>query len=860
MSSRLKKYIFFLCIGLLSFSFSSSLVTILHAEGSLPFPEIEESEKSGEWVISESLIIPEGHLLTLTPGTDVVFDGENLKLFVVGTLDIRGTKEHPVTIRTKNENDSYSIEVSGKIFSRHADIADGGRYMPVYLVENSDRKFRFFSFVQTAFANVIVRSGALSFGEGAEAFMRDTVFYDNVVAVYCDIYAPQHSIENISLLRSSFSSNEHEYIYCPDRTIDAQYSWWEGGNSPESEKLEGDIKTEHWRAQEDIRDPVILIPGIMGSFEVVYDFEQDEENFGQVREISQWRRDPAFDTYEDLWSSLQDAGYEEGEDLFDFPYDWKKSNVQTAQDLEVKIRAIQEQTNWPWVDIVAHSMGGLVAREYIQQDREGYSDIDQLITMGTPQLGSPEAYLQWEGGYIFSGFLMDTLKKFAFRNWARHAGYESVWEYIRNDIPSVGELLPVFDYLYDGDDIREYPEEYPRNLFLERLQSSSGDRLREIEFDRIMGGFGDSPSTIIGLSVTKKDDKDLWEYGYPDDIEEEGDECNCLFEGNGDETVPLNSARASELPVNALVTIPNGSHGNLPSLAREEVVGLLTGKTPQESEESSWVDSFLGFFAFSPVDFFVQAPDGKKIGKNFQTNEHYTEIEGAYYTGYDTESEFIIIPRPLEGEYRVVLRGTDTGTYAMESVLADESGGESVVRYEGSAQTDQEESLLFSVTQDTVDIPLDESVEENVSRDDSGEVQETEGGNEDENDNKEDENEDEDEDENEDEDERDDYEEESDSLPLFVSNMRTSMASLANEDKEEKRDDLEASLTVEEEKEIPSFYPNETTKGKEYSLWRGLALGTFIFFLVWNVYVKRKRIRGWYVKGCNWLNKRKKSS
>ena len=46
---------------------------------------------------------------------------------------------------------------------------------------------------------------------------------------------------------------------------------------------------------------------------------------------------------------------------------------------------------------MAHSMGGLVAREYTQSaDYE--NDIDQLIFLGTPHRGSPKDYLAWEAG------------------------------------------------------------------------------------------------------------------------------------------------------------------------------------------------------------------------------------------------------------------------------------------------------------------------------------------------------------------------------------------------------------------------------------------------------------------------------
>lgn len=78
-----------------------------------------------------------------------------------------------------------------------------------------------------------------------------------------------------------------------------------------------------------------------------------------------------------------------------FPYDWRLSNDHNAALLK---RAIE--TRWgPTLDnpsrpltIVAHSMGGLVSRYYIEQ-LGGASAVRSLVTVGTPHAGSPEALL-----------------------------------------------------------------------------------------------------------------------------------------------------------------------------------------------------------------------------------------------------------------------------------------------------------------------------------------------------------------------------------------------------------------------------------------------------------------------------------
>jgi len=72
-----------------------------------------------------------------------------------------------------------------------------------------------------------------------------------------------------------------------------------------------------------------------------------------------------------------------------FGYDWRMCNSLTALALDAFISS----RNYQKVDIVAHSMGGLVAAQFIAN---GNGDrIHNLITIGTPYLGSPK------GPYVF---------------------------------------------------------------------------------------------------------------------------------------------------------------------------------------------------------------------------------------------------------------------------------------------------------------------------------------------------------------------------------------------------------------------------------------------------------------------------
>ena len=86
-----------------------------------------------------------------------------------------------------------------------------------------------------------------------------------------------------------------------------------------------------------------------------------------------------------------------------FFYDWRQDNVQTARKLADFIDQIRLDYDDPGlkVDIVAHSMGGLISRYYIRYGREDVLDsndfpvnmyggerVRRVILLGTPNLGS----------------------------------------------------------------------------------------------------------------------------------------------------------------------------------------------------------------------------------------------------------------------------------------------------------------------------------------------------------------------------------------------------------------------------------------------------------------------------------------
>ncbi len=168
--------------------------------------------------------------------------------------------------------------------------------------------------------------------------------------------------------------------------------------------------------------PVIIIPGILGS--KLCDKTTKElvwgglGSYGNIKKLqlpltfteSELRHEPCgliesvqvlgpvkIHEYDALRDSLLTMGYELNNTLRAFAYDWRLSNYSNATRLATYIN-----TNFPNqdVDIVAHSMGGLIARLYIQK-MGGDKKVKRIIFMGTPHNGSANVFKTidegWEG-------------------------------------------------------------------------------------------------------------------------------------------------------------------------------------------------------------------------------------------------------------------------------------------------------------------------------------------------------------------------------------------------------------------------------------------------------------------------------
>ncbi len=417
--------------------------------------------------------------------------------------------------------------------------------------------------------------------------------------------------------------------------------------------------------------PVIIIPGIMGSW---------GKSFSKELFL-----DPIFHTYDSLINSLVENGLREDVDYFTFPYNWMQDNHQSAIQLKYFIDKIKINTGADKVNIVAHSMGGIVTRDYAESSNYE-NDIDKIIFLGTPHLGSPSSYITWESGKVVFGsdLLTNELTNYLFAEMAKQFGYNSLFDFIRHKVVSVGQLLPIYDYLATSSGVLLYPNGYPRNNYLERLDVNNnllislGIHVTNIITQDI--------ETINGYKVSNDEGSDgHWEFGFPE----------LPMIGFGDGVVPNNSSTfiASQKQV-----ILNGvGHREIATSATREVLVALGINDPKTVIEET-IEKYLIIKAYSPVDFYVIAPDGLKIGYN-KNGGIFNEITDAFYSGADSAAEFVTIPSPPDGEYRIVTLGNSSGSYKIESSYIDDQLNKgSTTSYEGVTKVGSEQTVITNLS------------------------------------------------------------------------------------------------------------------------------------------------------------------
>jgi pimeloyl-ACP methyl ester carboxylesterase len=146
------------------------------------------------------------------------------------------------------------------------------------------------------------------------------------------------------------------------------------------------------------------------------------------------------DFYGNLIKAFTSAGYVESVDLFTAPYDWRMDINNSVASLAATIARARATSPTGKINIIAHSMGGLLVKKYLAGSSSATatsaaapntSFLDKVVFVAVPELGAPYALKMLNYGDNLSIPIanQDEMKKIA------------------QNMPAIYELLPSEKYL-----------------------------------------------------------------------------------------------------------------------------------------------------------------------------------------------------------------------------------------------------------------------------------------------------------------------------------------------------------------------------------------------------------------------------
>ena len=434
-----------------------------------------------------------------------------------------------------------------------------------------------------------------------------------------------------------------------------------------------------------ILTPVLIIPGIAGSelkngddliwadlgqmfFDVNDEFltenlaldnDGDSVNNINVGNVVESINDeiitglPIINTFLGLRSDLIDNGYILNQDLFYFPYDWRLDLSSTASLLADRIDEIKSQTGSEKVDIVAHSMGGLLTKEYIRQS--GPNNINKLIFVGTPHLGAPKA-----GEIILAGDRMGIpwLEEDRVEEIGEHS--IAVHELLPNQTyfnlagPYIKKLLPFDTYnLFDYDETKQFLiNNGSAPAVFATAESFFANDLENIDLSSM------DVYNIAGCSSGTQG-------GYG--VRADGTIAFAKYR-SGDQTVPLISGDGISLPVGNKFYSTEGAHAELPSWPGiRDLISDILNDQPLANYDNVYRDiSNCGIEGQeliwrSPVEVHIFDSQNRHTGPMADNAIEYG-IPGVDYEIFGHE-KYIFIPSDNGEVYQVVAHGLDNGIF-----------------------------------------------------------------------------------------------------------------------------------------------------------------------------------------------------
>jgi pimeloyl-ACP methyl ester carboxylesterase len=407
----------------------------------------------------------------------------------------------------------------------------------------------------------------------------------------------------------------------------------------------------------------------------------------------------------DYYGGMEDAlvrdGYVKGTTLFTFPYDWRVDNAQHFTELDSLVMTALRESGAPKVVLLAHSMGGLIARGYLLSCPacKYNSKVDSVVTMGTPYWGSPKPFYALTMGYSFGngGFPLQQMKFLAQNFPAAYELLPRVPFVFNFGSPAQVPLSDTFALQYsgvtpnsDGEYVNSHDTAWTLNRDLlttaNSLYSNFGTPQSPASYPagvKFYAIIGDGVSTVSGYWASPATQKEIADHQY---VVLDGNPVVLIPQySDGGGTVPLWSLAIGSATKYYVADTGNGAsaHGALPNnpQVQDIVVAILGGNPPKPSEfpppranpnPLTVIPEYDGYTAtFSNrIDFIIHSSalltvvdtaTGQKLGYTGPgtvvenvTSGSFEDLDGVQYASASSGST-----------YKVTVNGTATGSFSL---------------------------------------------------------------------------------------------------------------------------------------------------------------------------------------------------
>lgn len=363
----------------------------------------------------------------------------------------------------------------------------------------------------------------------------------------------------------------------------------------------------------------ILIPGFFGSW--------NKEAILHNHNEGKWTLAPFITEYNGIINTFDNLGLAENVDYYVFPYDWRASLEDSADKLNEFVNNITNESTK--VDIIGHSLGGLIGRIYIQ--KYGPSHTKKLLTIGSPHKGTAHVYKPLEAGEIDrSNTFLWLAEKFILE--LNKDGIQSDKSVLSEKLPVLKELLPIYNFLKLGGQDVDFTSMQLKNNTLPNYENSISDIYPVLETIS-----GEKSDTLLGYNIETPNVIDNLLGNYVD-----GKPTSTSFE-IGDYLVLSKSAK-----LDSDFITESKDHGEI--IYSKDAIKTILERLEINFDETKIIEGKKTILSPSLI-FAIKSP---------------AELE-VYYKGntYLENDGIIFIPNAQEGTYEIHAIGIEKGKYTI---------------------------------------------------------------------------------------------------------------------------------------------------------------------------------------------------